>query len=256
MDILDFFAITHDPHTFCNPISAAAIDELIEFFRLPHGGRVVDVACGKAELLVRTLRRWSSTGVGVDVNPFFVEAARRNVEQADLAASAEIVEGNGAEFTAAGPFDLASCVGASWIWGGHAGALEALSGFARPGGLILAGEPFWRREPSPEHLAATGLTASSFAATHLDNVETGLRQGLRLIHAIVATEHDWDHYHGQQWAAVDRYARENPDDPDSSELVAKMAELQDQYLRWGREEIGWAMYLFRKSPLPSDAETA
>jgi hypothetical protein len=254
VDLSKFFAITHETHTFCNPIGAEAIDELIEICALPAAGRIVDIACGKAEFLVRTLQRWGGAGVGVDLNPFFVESARRKVADAGLERDVEIQEGNGAQFAGtAESFDLASCMGASWIWGGHAGALAALSSWARPGGLVLAGEPFWRRPPSGGHLAATGLGASAFAHSHHRNVELGLEQGLQLMHAIVATEHDWDRYHGLQWSAAERYASENPDDPDGPELLAKIRELQEQYLRWGRDEIGWSLYLFRTGAVQATA---
>jgi precorrin-6B methylase 2 len=246
LDLSKFFAITHEPHVFLNPIGAPAVDALIEVLALPPGAAIVDIACGKAELLVRTARRWGCAGVGVDLNPFFVDSARRNVEGAGLEASIQVLEGNGAEFAGKPEgFDLASCMGASWIWGGYAGMLDALVGWARPGGLVLAGEPFWRREPAAEHLAATGLRASSFAPSHHANVQIGIERGLRLLDATVATEYEWDRYHGLQWGAAERYASANAEDPDAVELVSKLRELQDQYLRWGRDEIGWALYLFR-----------
>ena len=34
--------------------------------------------------------------------------------------------------------DLASCIGASWIYQGHQGTLEAMKRMVRPGGLIIA----------------------------------------------------------------------------------------------------------------------
>jgi hypothetical protein len=113
---------------------------------------------------------------------------------------------------------------------------------------VVIGEPFWRRAPSPDHLEAAGLTESSFG-THLGNVQTGLGLGLCLLHTIVSSEDDWDRYEGYGWYAAERYSQRNPDDQDLPELMAKMREARDHYLRWGRDEIGWAVYLFLKKPV-------
>ena len=53
MDIWKFFGITHTDHTVMNPMSLAKTEEIIECLCLPDGGRVLDVACGKAEFLCR-----------------------------------------------------------------------------------------------------------------------------------------------------------------------------------------------------------
>ncbi len=51
MDMWKYFGITHTDHTVMNPMSLAKTKELIDLLRLPDGGRVLDVACGKAEFL-------------------------------------------------------------------------------------------------------------------------------------------------------------------------------------------------------------
>jgi hypothetical protein len=111
----------------------------------------------------------------------------------------------------------------------------------------VVGEPFWRNPPSRDHLEAAGLAESSFG-THLGNVQTGLRLGLGLLHTIVSSEDDWDRYEGCQWYAAEKYSKRNPDDPDVLELIKKLRDARDRYLQWGREEIGWAVYLFVKDP--------
>ncbi|MFX1475112.1 MAG: class I SAM-dependent methyltransferase, partial [Promethearchaeota archaeon] len=58
--------------------------------------------------------------------------------------------------------------------------------------------------------------------------------------------HDaWDHYEPQQWLAVDEYLRAHPDDPDNPELIERSQRSKENYIRWGRETLGWAIYLFR-----------
>jgi hypothetical protein len=113
--------------------------------------------------------------------------------------------------------------------------------------VIVVGEPFWRSAPSVDHLEAAELTESIFS-THLGNAQTGLGLGLGLLHTIVSSEDDWDRYEGYQWYAAEKYSRRSPEDPDTPELIARMRKFRDNYLQWGRNEIGWAIYMFLKDP--------
>ena len=248
MDLWKYFAVGHEHHVYCNPLSEAKVDELIALLSLPGDARVLDIACGKAEFLVRTARRWKCSAVGVDISRYFVADARAKVQAAGLDSVIEIVEANGSEYGGdPSSFDAAVCLGASWIWGGLEGTLRALSSWAKPGGLVVVGEPFWRIASSPQHLEAAKLTESSFR-THLGNTHVGLELGLGLLHTIVSSEDDWDRYEGYQWYAAEKYSIRNPSDPDVPELMANMRRARNDYLKWGRNEIGWAVYLFLKDP--------
>ena len=249
MDIWKFFAIGHEHHVFCNPLGEPKFDELIERLAFPEAARVLDIACGKAELLVRIARRWACTGVGVDLSPHFVADARAKVAAADLESTITIVEGEGSRYDGkAGSFDAAMCLGASWIFGGHGETLDALSTWAKPGGLLVVGEPFFRGEPSAEYLTARGMTRESFDS-HQGNVQQGLDRGLGFLYSVVSTPDDWDRYEGLQCDAAERYARENPNDPDVPAILSGIRRARDQYLRWGRDELGWAVYVFLKNPV-------
>jgi SAM-dependent methyltransferase len=248
MDIWKFFAVGHANHRFCNPLAVEKFDELIERLALPTHARALDIACGKAELLVRMARRYGCTGVGVDLSPPFVADSRRHVEGAGLSADIEIVEGNGADYAGAeGSFDVATCIGASWIYGGHSGSLEALSSFVKPGGVVMVGEPYFIGEPPAEYLAAVGMSRDSFGS-HAENVQTGIDQGLGFLYAMVSTPGDWDRYEGLQCDAGERYARDNPDDPDAPEILEAIRKRRHEYLTWGRDALGWAVYMFLKDP--------
>ena len=99
MDLWKYFAIGHERHLFCNPLSEAKVDELIALLALSDEARVLDIACGKAEFLVRTVKRWNCKAVGVDISPYFVADARAKVEAAGLEPAIEIVEANGNEYS-------------------------------------------------------------------------------------------------------------------------------------------------------------
>jgi len=246
MDRWKYFDITHKNHLLCNPLSSAKLDELIALFDLPPGSRVVDIAMGKGELITRLVERYDVEGVAVDLSPYCVADTRAKLRQRAPEAEITVLEIDGAAYRPEPPasFDLAACLGASWIFGGHRGTLAALQKFVRPGGLVVAGEPYWRREPPPAYLEAEEWKPDTFSSHH-QNVQIGQALGLRLEYALTSTLDEWDRYEGLQWHAVAAYARAHPDDADLPIVQERIRRARETYLRWGRETLGWAVYLFR-----------
>jgi SAM-dependent methyltransferase len=249
MDTWKFFDVTHRKHVVCNPTSEEKLARLVELVRLPKSARVVDIGCGKAELLIRLAEAYGVRGVGVDLSPFFVADARRRLQTRVPGADVTLREMDGAEFEPGEPhsFALASCLGASWIYGGHGGTLDALVRMAEPGGWVITGEPFWLREPPEAYLEASGLTRDAFG-THPENAEAGQSRGLELVHTLVSSPDDWDRYEGLQWHAASEHARAHPEDPDLPELRERVAQDRSAFLKWGRDTVGWAIYVFRRGP--------
>jgi len=249
MDMWKFYDITHRNHGICNPTSVGKLDHLVDLLRLPVGARVVDIACGKGEFLLRLAETYGVQGLGIDLSPFFLAEARKRLEVRALEAEVSFREMDGAEFAPEEPhsYTVASCLGASWIYGGHAGTLEALSRMVAPGGWVIAGEPYWLQEPCAEHLEALGLPKEA-VGTHLGNVEAGEARGLALVHTLVSNADDWDRYEGLQWVASDEYARSHAKDADLPEIARRIDQQKAAYLRWGRDTLGWAIYVFRRQP--------
>lgn len=247
MDRWKYYGITHTDHTVMNPLSLEKIRELVGLLRLPEGGRVLDVACGKAEFLCLVAEAYDVKAVGIDLSPYTIKAARKNVETRGLVDRIELLHEDGGKYNPNVPesLDLASCIGASWVYQNHRGTLEALMKMTRPGGLVLVGEPFWIIDPDPEYLKLTDLDPNSFGS-HVGNVTVGEDVGLSLLYTVAANPDDWDRYEGLQWQAAERYAADHPDDPDVEALRRSTRMSRDAYLRWGRNCLGWAMYLFRK----------
>jgi SAM-dependent methyltransferase len=206
---------------------------------------VWEAACGKGELLIRLADRYRIAGVGVDLSPYELPVARERAAARVPAANLAFVEGDAAHHAPEpASVDLAACLGASWIWGGHRGTLQALRTAVRPGGLVLVGEPYWKHEPQPEYLAATGLRGDEFSTLE-GNVGIGAEEGLTLLYAMPSTDADWDRYEMLCLRAAERHAASHPEDPDVPDLLGRARPEAAAYLRWGRETLGWAIYLFR-----------
>jgi SAM-dependent methyltransferase len=246
MDMWKFFEITHRRCVVCNPMSEEKLSRLVDLVQLPTAARVVDIACGKGEFLIRLADAYGVRGVGVDLSPFFIADAEQRLRARVPKAEITFSQIDGADFKLDKPHSLtlASCIGASWVFGGHAKTLDALAGMAEPDGWVIVGEPFWLRKPPDEYLRVLGLTREAFGS-HAENVEAGERLGLDLVHTLVSSKDDWDRYEGLQWHAVAEYARSDRDDADLPELLERVAKEKSAYLRWGRDALGWAIYVFR-----------
>ena len=247
MDTWKFYDITHRGHVVCNPTSEEKLTRLVDLVQLPTAARVVDIACGKGEFLIRLVEAYGVRGVGVDLSPFFIADAERRLRARVPQAGITFTQMDGADFKPDKPHSLtlASCIGASWVFGGHADTLETLIRMVKPGGWVIVGEPYWLQEPSEDYLEASGVAREDFGS-HFSNAEAGERRGLDLVHAIVSSNDDWDRYEGLQWYATAEYARTHPDDPDLVEVVERVEKAKATYLRWGRDTLGWAIYMFRR----------
>ena len=247
MDKWRFFDITHREHTLCNPMSLEKIEQLVALLRLRPGARVLEIASGKAEFLVRLAERYNIEGVGVDLSPYCIADAREKRQKRIPYAQLSFLEMDGADYRPEEPesYDLVACIGASWIYGGHRGTLEALERVAAQESWVVVGEPYWRQEPAEEYLEAEGLEQSTLG-THYENTEAGQELGLGLAYALVSSQDDWDMYEGLQWYAAEEWAAEHPQDPDVEEVLNRVRESKEAYLRWGRETLGWAIYVFKK----------
>jgi SAM-dependent methyltransferase len=250
VDPWKYFDITHRDHVLCNPTSIAKTDELIGLLDLPQNPRILEIACGKGEFLVRTVERYGGpaghgvSGVAIDLSPFCVRDVRDRLSRRAPAASIEVLEMDGADYHPAPAFDLAVCMGASWTFGGHGATLRALRAAVRRGGQVLVGEPYFMRPPDPAYLAAAGIRPDEFA-THAANVQAGVDAALEPLLALASNGDDWDRYETLQWRASNRWAAEHPDDPDAAAVLERVERDRRTYLEWGRDTLGWALYLFR-----------
>jgi SAM-dependent methyltransferase len=245
MNIWKFYAVTHRDHLVCNPTSEAKTDEFVGLLPLKPGARVLDIASGKGEQLLRIVERHNATGVGIDISPYETKNANRKAAERKLSDRVEFIEGDGAKYDAEpNSFDLTMCLGASWVWGGHLGTIEAFKKIVKPGGLIVLGEPFKLKDPDPGYIDAEPDFSKSMV-THAENVEIAQGAGLTLLYSIVSDHNDWDRYEGLRIRAAELHAEENPDDPDVPEILEKQRQSSDIYLKYGRDTVGWAIYIFR-----------
>jgi len=247
MDIWKYFDITHREHTICNPMSDEKLNKLVELLRLNENANVLEIACGKAEFLIRLAETYNIQGLGIDISPFCIIEAKEKLKKRCPNAKIKFIEMDGAEYKhpEENYFDLAMCIGAEWVFNGFRNTLKYLIQNVKRDGLVIAGCPFWQNEPTEEYLQALELKKNSYG-THYENMLIGNELGLELLYSVVSSKDDWDHYEGLNWYSSIKYINANPDDKDNQELYNRVIKSRDSYLKWGRETLGWGICIFQR----------
>lgn len=242
---LRFHEISEARHRILNPITLEKLMFAGELAGLRPGMRVLDLCCGKGEMLLQWSKAFGSGGVGVDLSSVFLAAANERARELGLTSEVTFESGDAAKWSSNEKFDVVCCIGATWIGGGLAGTLEIMRRHLKPGGLLYVGEIFWNEPPAEAALAALELgpdIATSLVGT-LDRIEGA---GCELIEMALANGDSWDRYCAPQWLAVDDYLRANPQDPEADELRAWNARARRSHLEFGRRYLGWGVFVMRE----------
>jgi SAM-dependent methyltransferase len=235
-----YYVVAERDHEIQNPTSEEKLLLLGERLRLGPKSRVLDVASGRGGPAL-LLAGWFGCSVhGIEIAPEFHAAAVERAAAAGLADRVSFELGDGAAIPfEPGSYDVAMCLGASFVWGGLAGTLDALEPVVPPGGQVVVGEPYWRRFPLPD-----GYEERDDPFTSLDGTVAILESGpLRVVSVIASSEDDFDRYETLHWRAVEEWLAATPDDPHAAEIREWHERVKRTYLRHGRDYLGWAIFV-------------
>ncbi|MEV5131480.1 cyclopropane-fatty-acyl-phospholipid synthase family protein [[Kitasatospora] papulosa] len=243
MDLPRIFTIRERSHRIHNPFTPAKLATLGQALHLAPGARVLDLASGSGEMLCTWARDHGVTGTGVDISTVFTEEARARAAELGVADRVTFVHDDAVGYVSDEPVDLVSCLGATWIGDGAAGTIELLARSLRPGGLMLIGEPYWRREV-PDEETARACQAGSKAAFRLlpELVEQFGELGYDVVEMVLADGDSWDRYQAAQWLNLRRWLDRNPGDELAAEVRAELTTEPARYTRYQREYLGWGVF--------------
>ena len=144
-----FTVIAHGDRRVLGPVSGERVDDLVGRTPLGRGDHVLEIGCGKGDLLARLLARWpEATAEGFDRNPWFLSSARSNAESAGVARRLSFIETDApGALVADRSVAMTIAMGASGILGDHTATVAGLARALRPGGVVLFGDGVWIREP-------------------------------------------------------------------------------------------------------------
>jgi SAM-dependent methyltransferase len=237
--------IAERDHRILDPFTEDKLRLLGEVCRVGAGTRLLDLACGKGELLCRWADWFGASGVGVDLSEVFLAAAASRAAELRVADRVQFVHGDAGAYPAeAAAFDVASCLGATWIGGGILGTIRLLRPTLRDGGLLLIGEPYWIEPPPDAALKALGFAPDDYASLEgtLDRLDAS---DLELVELVLADGDSWDRYEASQWRTISDWLAVNADDPDHGAMRRFLDDNRRTYLRWGRRYLGWGVFVTR-----------
>jgi cyclopropane fatty-acyl-phospholipid synthase-like methyltransferase len=222
----EFRRLAHAGLTFNAPLSEERGHALVTALPISPGHHVLDLGCGRGELLLRILAAHpATTGTGVDTAKEDLDRGVLTAAQRGLQKRVEFVEADAATFVAVA--DLVVCVAASHTFGGPGNALHWLRECVTPGGRVLYGDGFWATPPAAAALEAIGelpLLDELLAAAH--------GAGFRIERDEISTLAEWDAFEAGWRAGLEASA-----DPDAVAFAAKRRrEYEDGY----RAAIGFS----------------
>lgn len=243
---LRFHEIAEGGHRILNPFTHDKLALLGEVARLRPGARLLDLCCGKAEMLCQWSLGHGIEGVGVDISDVFLDAARARAEELGVAGRVRLEKGDAGAYRAeAGAFDVVSCLGATWIGGGLEGTVKLMLPALKNDGILLVGEPFWNSEPPTGAYESFGFGPDDFTslAGTFDRFEAA---GVEVLEMVLADQDSWDRYVASQWWTLSDWLRDNPDDPEVGEVRDFLERARRSHVEYGRRYLGWGVFVARR----------
>jgi SAM-dependent methyltransferase len=239
MDFLDIMSISHRYMELLNPCTSEKVIKLGKLLRLKEGSRVIDFGCGCAEPLVLWAKEFGITGIGIDISEDFCDRARNKLTVEGLSDRIKIVCSRGTDYTfEEGAFDAATCIGATFVWGGYKPTVQAMKRAIHRHGRLGIGETYWLGDHVPPEYAQK----ETHAHTEPELLQITRDEGFELECIIRASYDDWDRYYSDNWHGLIRWLEENHSHPDHGQVFKHLRSSQDDYLQFGRQYMGWAMY--------------
>ncbi len=230
-----------------NPTSPQKVLTIGQMAGLRPGSRVIDFGCGFGEALSLWARQYGISGIGIDIRENACTRARQKMAEQGLADRIEIVCGNAAEYPfEQHAFDVAACIGATFIWDGFRPTIRKMKEAIRPAGKLVVGEAYWlKRTVPPEFAQQETSVLTEYQLLHMMREEA-----FDLQYVVRASHDDWDRYESDNWRGLIRWIKENPSHPGRQEVIDHLHTSQDEYLSYSREYFGWALYVLNPAQYP------
>jgi hypothetical protein len=105
------------------------------------------------------------------------------------------------------------------------------------------GEAHWRFADVPQEVR----DRETEIPFETDILRATREEGFDLETIIRASQDDWDRYESDNWYGLGLWLEENGDHPERDQVYRHLRRIQDEYLSYGREYIGWAMMVLAPS---------
>jgi len=242
---MDFFDLKNIAERFMeilNPISEEKIIRIGELLGLKKDDHVIDFGCGYAEPLAIWSSEFEINGVGIDIRPHACDRAKKKLVNLGFRDRIEIICMDASKYEYKhGEFDAATCIGATFIWGGFGKTIRGMKPALKPGSKMAIGEVFWLTDNVPPEC----YKYFEFARKENELLQEAWDEGFEIEHILRATDQDFDAYESGNWFGLLKWLEENPDHQERDDVLAHLHDSQDEYFRFGHKYLGWAVFILR-----------
>jgi len=240
MKFLELKNISEALMELVNPTSPEKILKAGQMAGLKPGSKVIDFGCGFAEPMVLWAERFGISGVGIDIRPYACERAKNKIASRGLTPRLEVVCGDASNYEyPSHSFDLAACIGATFIWGTFRDAVHAMKNAILPTGKLVIGEAYWLTDNIPVEFRSQ----QTEVMTEVELLQGARQEGFDFEYVLHSNHDEWDRYEADNWYGLLRWIEDNPEQPECQQVIDHLHESQDEYARYGRMYLGWAIYV-------------
>lgn len=238
MDIFRFTEIAEAGQPILNPFTSEQMRLLGSLCELRAEQSILDLGCGKGELLCTWSREHGTRGVGVDVYEPFTAEAEHRARALGVADRVKFVTADAGAYEPDHKFHVVACIGSAWVGGSMPDTLDLMRRHAvADDPLLLVGEPFHVGNQPPKQ----GRTSRALP----ELVDVFSQSGLDVVEMVMASQEGWDRYRARKWWTVDRWLRHNPASPEAAEVREHLDRSRHDYLHGERDAIGWGVFVLR-----------
>jgi hypothetical protein len=247
-----YTVIGHSTLFLCNPIAPAHIDAVLQRMDLSSTSEGIDFGAGKAELSIRLAEMYGMQSTAVEWDGEFVKEGMDAAAKRNVSSMIKFVEDDGGKFhqlvaSRKDMIDVAINIGSVHIFDGYENTLNALVDIVYPGRYILVGDLHWKKPSNinQEFLDFLQIPSTHFLS-HEKHIELGQERQLELIYTYSASDEEWTTYEETLHHNREFYCQSHPEDPDVPMILGRSRGWYDAHQRWGKDELGFALYLFRR----------
>ncbi|KAF1078565.1 class I SAM-dependent methyltransferase [Methanogenium sp. MK-MG] len=233
--------ITQGSLRHMNPVTDNAILEAGQAAGIGKKSLIIDAGAGNGTALILLADAYGCAGYGIDIREDACRTATAAAAGAGLSERLEFTCGDAATATLPKGADLVISLGSVDCWGGPDEAIRACAELAGDNGSILFGDRVWEGSRTPPEFAREWPEVR----TLYELVSAGREAGFMPTWLWHAAPADWDHYESGIWTHTAAWLWEHPDTQETADIAAYLKTIQDEYILFGREAVGWTMILFR-----------
>ena len=112
-----------------------------------------------------------------------------------------------------------------------------------PGGILLIGEPYWRKEPETEAVAQHCFASRVSDFLTLPGLGASFGElGYDVVEMVLADREGWDRYEAAKWLTMRRWLEANPGDELAVEIRETLNTAPVRHVTWVREYLGWGVF--------------